>query len=98
MGVISVLSHVKTCYNSADGEVIRRLLEAELRNNAPVTVSFKGVNSVPSSFVNSALVSLLRDFSFDQIRNLVRFSDTNSQINEMIRSRLTFEAKKERVH
>lgn len=98
MGIISVLSYVQSCYNNADGDVIRKLLEAQLRNNTPVTVSFKGVNSVPSSFVNSALVPLLDDYSFEKIKSLIKFSDTNSQINEMIRTRLTFEASKSRVH
>jgi hypothetical protein len=92
MGLIRVLDHVNRCYNSADGQIIHDVIDARLRNNEELTVSFAGVDSVPSSFVNSALISLLERYDFDQIKRMLRFVDTNSQINEMIRSRFTFES------
>lgn len=92
MGVIRVLDYVDRCYNSEDGKIIRDVIEAQLKNNESLTVSFSGVDSVPSSFVNTALISLLDRYDFIQIKRLLRFSDTTSQINDMIRSRFTFEA------
>lgn len=96
MGIIRVLDHVERCYNSADGKVIHDVIEARLKKNEQVVVSFDGVDSVPSSFVNTALISLLETFDFQRIKNLLRFKDTNSQINEMIKTRFDFEVHKRR--
>lgn len=94
MGTIRVLEHVDQCYNSADGLVIHDIVLRALRGSESVTVSFSGVDSVPSSFVNSALIALLQDVPFSTIKGKLRFVDTNSQINEMIRSRFAFEIEK----
>ncbi|WLW63699.1 STAS-like domain-containing protein [Achromobacter aegrifaciens] len=91
MGTIRLLEYVPHCYNGDDGRVIRDLLTGYLKRQEPVTVSFSGVQSVPSSFINVALISLLSSFSFEQIRRQLRFVDTTSQINEMIRTRFNFE-------
>jgi hypothetical protein len=92
MGLIRVLDYVDRCYNSADGQIIHDVIEARLKKDEQLTVSFAGVDSVPSSFVNAALISLLESYDFGEIKKRIRFSDTNSEINEMIRSRFTFEA------
>lgn len=95
MGTIRVLDHVKQCYNGDDGQVIHDLIISELKSNVnEITISFSGVDSVPTSFVNSALIALLSELSFRTIRQHLRFADTNSQINEMIRSRFAFETSK----
>lgn len=91
MGVIRVLDYVDHCYNSEDGKIIHDVIEARLKEDEPLLVSFSGVDSVPSSFVNTALVSLLARYEFSQIKRLLRFADTTSQINDMIRSRFNFE-------
>jgi hypothetical protein len=92
MGVIRVLDYVDRCYNSTDGQIIHDVIESHLRKREQLTVSFSGVDSVPSSFVNTALISLLKSYDFSQIKQLLRFADTTSEINDMIRSRFTFEA------
>lgn len=94
MGTIRVLEHVDQCYNSADGLVIHDIVLRALRGNESVIVSFSGVDSVPSSFVNTALISLLKDIPFSTIKGRLKFVDTNSQINDMIRSRFAFEIEK----
>lgn len=92
MGIIRVLDYVDRCYNSDDGQVIRDIIEKRLKVEDGLIVSFSGVDSVPSSFVNTALISLLERYDFSQIKRRLRFADTNSQINDMIRSRFAFEA------
>jgi hypothetical protein len=85
------LDHVPHCYSAEDGQVVQDILLERLSTDDLVTVSFDGVTSVPSSFVNTALISLLGKFSFEEIRRRVRFADTNTQINEMIKKRFVFE-------
>jgi hypothetical protein len=94
MGLIRVLDLVDRCYNSNDGQIVHDAIELGLKQNDKLAVSFAGVDSVPSSFINVALISFLDHFAFDEIKRRLRFIDTNSQINEMIRTRFTFEARR----
>lgn len=92
--VIRVLNYVQHCYTNEDGAVIRELIKPNIAAGKPVDLSFKGVSALPSSFVNSAFVKLLDDFTFDQVKRSVRFSDTNTQMNDIIKERMTFEWKR----
>lgn len=94
MGTVRVLDFVERCYNSNDGQVIHDVIEQRLSSGDSVTLSFDGVDSVPSSFVNVALISFLDRFDFDEIKRRLRFVNTSAQINEMIRSRFAFEARR----
>lgn len=94
MGLIRVLDHVERCYNANDGQIIHDVIQQQWHRGDSVTLSFDGVDSVPSSFVNVALISFLDDHEFDEIKRKLRFVNTSSQINEMIRSRFSFEAKR----
>jgi hypothetical protein len=82
--VIAALDHVPQCYTSADGLVIAGLLRRCIRAGG-TTLSFAGVDDVPSSFVNSAIVSLRDEFSDAEIRQRLAIVDSNRQINDMIR-------------
>lgn len=88
--VINILDHVKTASTYEDGEVIYKLISDAFRKNENVILSFNAITSVPSAFINSALVRLLEDFSFNQIRDMITFINTTKHINELIRSRFTF--------
>jgi hypothetical protein len=94
MGMIRVLDHVDRCYNGEDGQVIHDVIASHFSSEPEVLVSLEGVESVPSSFVNVAFISLLDQWSFTEIKKRLRFVNTNSQINEMIRSRFNFEVKR----
>jgi hypothetical protein len=94
--VIKVLDHVERCYSNADGEVIFALIQPIISKGEQVTVSFAGVDSLPSSFVNSAFIPLLEHYSFDIIRRSLRFVDSTKQINEMIKKRFDFEVNQRR--
>ncbi|MBY0055005.1 STAS-like domain-containing protein [Brevibacillus agri] len=90
--VINILDHVERCYSNADGDIIFALIKPKLAAGQKVTISFSGVDSVPSSFVNSAFIALLDDFTFEHVRSHLKFINTTKQINEMIKSRFSFEA------
>lgn len=93
--VIYILKHVKTASTYEDGEVIFNLISNCLKNNEDVILSFQDITSVPSAFVNSALIRLLEFFAFDLIRNKLKFTDTTKHINELIKSRFAFVLSKE---
>jgi len=88
--VIHILENVKTASTYEDGEVIFNLISNALSNNEDVTLSFVGITSVPSAFINSALIRLLEVFNYDFIRAKLTIVDTTKHINELIKSRFSF--------
>ena len=94
MGLIKVLDFVDRCYNSEDGQVIHDVIVEKLGQDRELVVSMEGVDWVPSSFVNAAFISLLDMLAFSEIKKRLKFVNTTSQINEMIRTRFNFEANK----
>ncbi len=89
--VIKLLDNVKQCYTQEDGQKIYALILPYLEKNTKVEISFAGVEFVPSSFVNTALIALLDKVSFQTIRDCISFVDTTKQINDMIKDRFFFE-------
>ncbi len=88
--MILILDHVQTYSTYADGEVIYRLIVAELQAGRPVTVSFAGIKSITSAFANAALIRLVEKFEFDYIRSNVKIVDSTRQINRLIKDRFHF--------
>jgi hypothetical protein len=94
--VIVVREHVPQCYTWEDGAVIGRIIHNLFSLGEQATVSFRGVDNVPSSFVNGAFVTLLDDFDFEFIKRHLSVIESNRSINQMIRRRLQFEAERRR--
>jgi len=68
MGVIRVLDHVRHCYSNADGLVIQAVIKQQFDLGNKVVLSFEGVDSVSSSFINSAFIELLDFYDFEFIK------------------------------
>lgn len=88
--VIRILDYVQTASSYEDGDVIFRKISSALKEDEAITISFKGISSVPSAFVNAAFIRLLEEVSFDKIKNKLLFTDTTKNINELIKSRFNF--------
>lgn len=91
MGFLKVLNHVQHCYTNNDGQVIKEQILKEIQNNDNVVVSFEGVDSVSSSFLNTALIDLLEIYSFNEIKQKIKFSNSSKSINDAIKRRFSFE-------
>jgi hypothetical protein len=89
--VIRALDVVRQCYSQDDGQKIYDVLFPRLRRGERIELSFDGVETVPSSFINTSLIRLLDVLSFEMIKSNLRFVNTTKQINEMIKSRFDFE-------
>ena len=90
--VVDVLSLVPHCYTYRDGEQVAEVIRIALRAGQDITLSFRGVRGVPSSFVNAAFVGLLDEFPVSVIRQRVRIVDSSRQINATIRDQVMGEA------
>jgi STAS-like domain of unknown function (DUF4325) len=83
--VIRALDHVRHCNTAAEGIVINKVLRRELARSELVELSFDGVFDVPSSFVNTAIVSLLEDHDEEYIKRHLKVSSATRQIADMVR-------------
>jgi hypothetical protein len=88
--VIRIADHVRTHSTYADGEVIYQLLVKEFEAGRNVTLSFASIKSIPSAFVNAALVKLLERFDFKFIQSRLSIIDSTRQINRLIKDRFHF--------
>ncbi|VTT35876.1 Uncharacterised protein [Enterococcus casseliflavus] len=94
MVLIDVKTALKNYYTNDDGDKLFDIIVDNFENDNPIQVSFKGIDSLNSSFVNSAFIRLLDVYTFDEIREKLSFVDTNKQINLLILGRFKFEVKK----
>jgi STAS-like domain of unknown function (DUF4325) len=92
--VIRVKRLVDACDTNSHGEVVRAAIVSALAVDDVVVLSFSGVSNATSSFVNSAFVDLLETMPFDEIKRRVRVIDASRQIIEMIKLRMTSEARR----
>ncbi len=72
--------------------VFARVLQS-LRTDDVIVVSFDGVNTATSSFVNAAFVPLLGHLSLDLLKRRLKIIRSTRQINDMIKTRLEREAR-----
>ncbi|MBF0167276.1 MAG: STAS-like domain-containing protein [Alphaproteobacteria bacterium] len=91
--VVRVLDHVEHCYTNEDGKVIAAILRQGFSCQEKVTLSFEGVDSVPTSFVNTAFVDLLGDFTLDFVREHLAIVNSTRQINGLIKDLMSRAAK-----
>jgi hypothetical protein len=84
--ILDIVSGADTAIQGAD--VFARLHGALASSDARVIVSFDGVQTATSSFVNVAFVQLLSAFSLEDIKARLRVVASTRQINDMIRTRL----------
>ncbi|MEG0601176.1 MAG: DUF4325 domain-containing protein [Vagococcus sp.] len=82
-------------YTNDDGDKLSIIIRSHLSNKEKVTINFQGISSVNSSFVNSAFIELLSDYSFSFIKKNISFTNTTKQINNLILERFKFESKRE---
>lgn len=80
-------NHLERFLTNEDGFLLLNIIRPHLQQGEKVIISFDGVDSLPSSFVNTALLPLLHDLPFSKIKEYLSFEDTNSQINSMIKDR-----------
>lgn len=87
---IRALDYVHRCHTYEEGGIIYRKIIDALKSGEDVELSFEGVLSAPSAFINSALIQLLDDFSFDDLKQKLKIVSSTRQLNELIKQRFEF--------
>jgi hypothetical protein len=91
--VILVNDLVEVAVGEDDGTIVFDALRTALSNHDMVTLSFAGIKTATTSFVNTAFVPLLDQMPFGDIKRRIQVVDSTRQINHMIKWRLETEAK-----
>ena len=91
--VVRVLDVTSRCYTFDDGLPVADAIRSELSGGTDAKVSFTGVEGVPSSFVEGALVSLLDDYPLVYLREHLKITHVRPQVADMIRRCMRAEAK-----
>lgn len=87
--VIRIRDLVSGANTAEDGEAVFARLSSELNKpNTNVVVSFSGIQTATSSFVNAAFVELLSSLAYSELKKRLRVTDSTRQINDMIKMRL----------
>jgi len=87
--VIYVKKFVTSCDTNSQGDQLRNKIINHLKKNNKVTVNFSGINNVTTSFINSALISLIDDYDLLTIKERVIIKKVNRQVGDLIRKRFT---------
>ncbi|MCD3218529.1 STAS-like domain-containing protein [Mammaliicoccus sciuri] len=87
--IIKIANYIDSCTTNDQGRIIKELIL--LDNDNPVKLSFKGIDSVTTSFVNSLFVDIMFEKGMDFIKNNINIVESNTQINRLIVERLKFE-------
>lgn len=94
---IKIVDVLNSYYTNDDGDKLFDLIINNLNGDNSVEISFEGIDSVNSSFVNSAFIRLLDLYTFDEVRKKLSFTNTNKQINLLILNRFKFEVEKKQI-
>jgi STAS-like domain of unknown function (DUF4325) len=87
--VIRIRDFVSAANTSEEGEVVFDRLSGELsRQKTGIVVSFDGIQTATSSFVNAAFVELLNRYSYTDLKTRLKVTNSTRQINNMIKTRL----------
>jgi len=87
--VIRIRDLVPGANTSEEGEIVFDRLSGELSSQKGSTiVSFEGIQTATSSFVNTGFVELLTKFSYADLKSRLRITNSTRQINNMIKTRL----------
>ena len=92
MTMLFLEDYLTADYGNKDGNRLRKDISKRFDKGEDVTVSFKNVKGINTSFINSAFIDLLDTYSFSFIRQHLNFVDTTKHVNRTIKERFLFES------
>jgi hypothetical protein len=86
--VILISDLVNSADTAEQGILVHAELKKSLFSGESVVVSFEGIHTATSSFVNAAFVPLISVFGLGAIQQRLRVVNSTRQINSLIKARL----------
>lgn len=72
------------CVSADDGQRLYELIVDNIKNDQPVNVSFSGVDTLISAFLNASIGQLYGEFDEEQIQKYVQISDMEADDFELL--------------
>jgi len=85
--VIYITEVVKSplCVSTEDGQIVHDAIAPFIRGGKPIVISFTGVTTLISAFLNSAIGQLYGEFPEDRIRELLSVRDMAADDLELLK-------------
>jgi STAS-like domain of unknown function (DUF4325) len=71
-----------------EGAAVLNVLSSAIASEDQIIVSFEGLQTATSSFVNAAFLPLLEKYALYELKRRIRVIESTRQINDMIKNRL----------
>ena len=92
MVVIRVQDICGAADTGPQGDRLHEAMLVELSRHDQVVISFDGIDTATSSFVNTSFVKLRSHIALEDIKRRLKIVSSTHQINDMIKRRLTQDA------
>jgi STAS-like domain of unknown function (DUF4325) len=85
--VVRIRDNVDSADTADQGAAVLDVLRKVLASSEDqVVISFQGVQTATSSFVNSAFLPLLEKYALHELKRRIRVIESTRQINDMIKN------------
>lgn len=85
MAQISILDLTKGTLTNEDAIPVKNALTNSLKKGEKVVLSFKGVNLISSSFLNSSIGEIISEFGILALKNKIKITNYTPALAEMIK-------------
>lgn len=76
----------KSTLSNADGVSLKIAIVNSLKDSKNVLISFKGIDSISSSFLNSSIGEVVDEMHFDVLRNRIKITSYTSHLAVIIQN------------
>lgn len=98
MVVIIVKELVDNVTDNQSGLVLLEAIQEAFEKKQKVVILFESIPYISTSFINSAFINLLEDYTFEAIKTNLTFKNSIAQINQLIRERFSLEITQKKIY
>ena len=82
--VIAVKHLVGVAQTPEQGQILFDTMQSELQKNDIVTLSFRGISVVTSSFINSSMLRIVQEIGRDSFVRRVKIQNVSPQVRDIL--------------
>jgi hypothetical protein len=84
METIKVKDITKGTFTNEDGLSVYNAIYSAISENDSIILSFEGITSLSSSFLNSSIGEIIEKFGFDFLKNKIKITKYTPQLSGLI--------------
>jgi hypothetical protein len=86
MKTIKVKDITKGTFTNEDGLSVYNAIYSTISENDCIILSFEGITSLSSSFLNSSIGEIIEEFGFDFLKNKIKITKYTPQLSVLIQN------------